>query len=74
MRQTMALVGLALAALGLGLGIALVDASPGWDDTGISAAALVVVCFILGAVSPRRPWLWAVAVGLWIPLLTFAAA
>jgi hypothetical protein len=61
-----------LAALGLGLGIALVDASPGWDDTGISAAALFVACFLLGAVRPRHPWLWAVAVGLWIPLLTFA--
>jgi len=69
-RKALTLVGLVLAALALGLGIALVDASPGWDDTGISAAALFAACFLLGAVKPRHPWLWAVAVGLWIPLLT----
>jgi len=69
-RQAVTLVGLVLAALALGLGIALVDARPGRDDTGISAVALFAACVLLGAVSPRHPWLWAVAVGLWIPVLT----
>jgi hypothetical protein len=64
--------GLVCAALALGLGIALVDTSPRWDDTGISAALLFVACFILGVVSPRHPWPWAVTVGLWIPALTLA--
>ena len=32
--------------------------------------ALFAACVLLGAVSPRHPWLWAVAVGLWIPVLT----
>jgi hypothetical protein len=54
-------------ALTLGLGSALVDASPGWDDPGVSAVTLFAACFLLGVVSPRQPWLWAVAVGGWIP-------
>jgi hypothetical protein len=53
-------------ALTLGLGIALVDASPGWDDTGVSAVTLFAACFLLGVVSPQQPWLWAEAVGGWI--------
>jgi hypothetical protein len=39
-------------ALVLGLLIALVDSSPGWDDTGISAAVVFASCGILGAVHP----------------------
>ena len=56
-------------ALVVGLLIALVDASPGWDDTGISALAVVSSCGFLGIVHPARPWQWALAVGLWIPAL-----
>ena len=55
-------------ALGLGLWITWFDSRPNWDDTGITAAAILIVCGLLGAWSPRRPWLWALAVGLWIPL------
>jgi hypothetical protein len=55
-------------ALSLGAAIAYVDSRPRWDDTGITAAALVLCSGILGAVGPSRPWLWALAVGLWIPL------
>src|SRR3954454_7423579 len=64
--------GLMLVALALGMGIALIDASPGWDDTGVSAAALFGVCALLGGVGPRQPWVWAVTVGLWIPVLSIA--
>ena len=56
-------------ALILGLLIALVDSSPGWDDTGVTAAAVFVCCGLLGALHPARPWLWALAVGAWIPAL-----
>jgi hypothetical protein len=56
----------------LGLSIALVDSSPGWDDTGISAAAVFASCALLGALSPARPWLSALMVGLWIPALGVA--
>src|SRR4051812_23909508 len=72
MRQTGTLVGFVLIALVLGWGIARIDASPGWDDTGISAAALFATCFLLGAISPRYPWLWTAAVGLWIPMFMIA--
>ncbi len=59
-------------ALVLGLLIAFVDSSPGWDDTGISAAAVFTSCGILGVVHPVRAWQWALAVGLWIPVLGIA--
>lgn len=54
-------------ALVLGLAIAYVDSSSGWDDTGVSAAAVVGVSGSLGLLYPARPWLWALAVGAWIP-------
>ncbi len=59
-------------AIFAGLAIALVDSSPGWDDTGISAAAVFASCSLLGAVYPARPWVWALLVGLWIPALGVA--
>ena len=61
-------------ALLLGLLIALADTSPGWDDTGISAVALLGGCALLGAVDPARPWRWALLVGLWIPVLNVAVS
>ena len=60
---------LLLVALALGLVVALVDLSPGWDDTGVSAAAVFVVAAVFGATRPSRAWLWALAVCLWIPVL-----
>jgi hypothetical protein len=61
-----------LIALMLGALIALVDASPGWDDTGVSAAMLLSASGLVGALHPARAWLWALAVGVWIPLLGIA--
>ena len=60
---------LLLGALALGLLLALVDASPGWDDTGVSAAGVLLAAAVFGAARPARAWLWALAVGLWIPVL-----
>ena len=65
------LVLLIVAAI-LGLGIGVVDSSPHWDDTGITVAALVAVTGSLGLVYPRGAWLWALAVGIWIPVLNIA--
>lgn len=61
---------LVLGAIGLGVLIALVDASPGWDDTGVTALALVAVCGLLSVADPTRPWRWSALVGLWIPALS----
>jgi hypothetical protein len=63
---------LRLLALMLGTLISLVDSSPGWDDTGVSAAMVLTASGLLGALHPERAWVWALAVGSWIPLLGIA--
>jgi hypothetical protein len=65
---------LMLLALVVGLAIAYVDSRPGWDDTGVTAAALFASCGLCGALQPNRPWVWAFAIGLWVPLLGIALA
>jgi hypothetical protein len=55
-------------ALLAGLFSAYVDALPKWDDTGILAGGLLLVSGLLTLLGHRRPWLIALAVGLWIPL------
>jgi len=57
------------AAIGLGLLITYVDSRPNWDDTGITAIAVLISCGLLGVLEPKRAWLWALCVGIWIPLL-----
>jgi hypothetical protein len=61
---------LLVAAIALGLLIAFIDSSPGWDDTGISAGMIFLASALFGAISPERAWLWALAVGSWIPFLS----
>ena len=51
-----------------GLAIRWVDSSPGWDDTGVTAFALLATAGILALLAPRRVWLLALGVGVWIPL------
>ena len=46
-----------------GVAIGYMDSRPTWDDTGITAAAIFIVCGILGAVSPGRAWVWALVFG-----------
>jgi hypothetical protein len=52
---------LSAAALCAGLGIAWVDSRPGWDDTGVTAGALLIVA-ALAAFARVPPWLAAVLV------------
>jgi len=59
---------LLVCALVSGLLIAYVDSRPTWDDTGITVFALLVTSGIIGLLVQRRPWLYALAIGLWIPL------
>jgi len=61
---------LAIIAAALGVAIALVDAKPNWDDTGITAGVLLVTAFIVSAIADRRPWLWGLLVGVWVPAIT----
>jgi uncharacterized membrane protein len=60
---------LLLVAVSVGAAITWLDQSPGWDDTGISAMLVLISCGLLGVILPKRPYLWALAVGLWIPIL-----
>ena len=59
------LLGVAVAA---GLSIAFIDSRPNWDDTAIIVFALLVAGGILGLLIKRRPWLYALALGVWLPL------
>ena len=57
-----------VAALVKGLAITFVDSRPAWHDTGISAFALPAAGVLIGLMVRRRPWLYALALGIWIPL------
>jgi hypothetical protein len=64
-------IALVVAAIG-GLAIAWIDAGPGWDDTGITAGLLVIGAGLAAGISGRRPWLWALLVGLPTPFVELA--
>lgn len=51
-------------ALGLGLAIAWMDSRPHWDDSGITAGALLLSAGAIALISGRRPWLVGLLVGL----------
>jgi hypothetical protein len=59
---------LAAAAVVCGVIIAFVDSRPTWDDTGITVFGLLAVSGLLGMLGPKRPWLWALLLGVWMPL------
>ena len=58
----------AVVAIGLGLAIAWMDSRPGFDATAITAGSLLVTGGIAAFISRRRPWLWALAAGAWVPV------
>lgn len=65
---------LVCAALFAGVVIGVVDSSPGWDSTGITAVTLLVVTAVVAWLGRDRPWLWALLVGLPTPILSLARA
>ena len=65
--RTVWLTAIALAFGGL---VTYVDSRPTWDDTGVTAGTLLVISGMFGFVEPRHPSLWALALGVWIPLLS----
>lgn len=58
-------------ASGLGIVIAVQDqAAPFGDDSAQFTVFLwLVSSSLLGFCMPRRPWLWAVTIGPWLPLM-----
>jgi hypothetical protein len=59
---------LLVVGLVLGLFLAYLDSLPHWDDTGILVGGLLLGSGLLALLGYRRPWLLALAVGIWIPL------
>ena len=57
-----------LFACVFGIGIAWIDAQPSWDDSGISAFMILLVSMLAAYMAKRKPWLIALAVGVWIPI------
>ncbi|MCX6173677.1 MAG: hypothetical protein NTZ27_02870 [Ignavibacteriales bacterium] len=55
-------------SISLGLLITWIDSRPNWDDTGITAVAIFSVSAFFGFIMRNHPWVWALTVGLWIPL------
>ena len=55
------------ASNALGLFFAYVDSRPTWDDTGVLACGIALAAAIFGALGPRKPWLWALGIGIWMP-------
>lgn len=62
-----------IAATAIGVAIAAIDSRPGYDATGVTAGLLVVTAAAFSAVAGSRPWLWAILVGIWTPLLEIPA-
>jgi len=65
---------LALVAGVIGLTLGYLDSRPSWDDSGITAALLLLTSALVAALSGRRPWLWALLIGIWIPLFEVRGA
>jgi hypothetical protein len=58
-----------VVAIAAGIGVAVIDSSPGWDSTGITAGLLLIGGGVAAAIGRDRPWLWALLVGLPTPIL-----
>jgi hypothetical protein len=60
---------LAVAVTLAGMAIAYVDTRPRFDDTGVIVAAVTLLAALAALLGRRRPWLWALLSGIWVPLL-----
>ncbi len=57
-----------ILAILAGLFFAYLDSRPSWDDTGVLIFGILLTTGILSALSGEYPWLFVLAVGVWIPL------
>jgi hypothetical protein len=64
MKQKLLLV----AAVFFGLFVSFVDSRPTWNDTGITVMALLIGSGVIGLLTEKRPWLFGLAIGVWLPL------
>lgn len=61
-----------IGAVAAGASIAWMDTRPHWDDAGITAVTVFLASAVCGVIRPTRAWLWALAIGLWIPMANVA--
>jgi hypothetical protein len=61
--------GVLILAVLIGLLLAWLDTRLNWDDTAVMVGLIFLVTAFLGAFAPGRAWVWALAVGGWIPLV-----
>jgi len=59
------LLGFAVLA---GLFSMYVDSRPNWDDTGVLVLGILIASGLITLLGHRRPWLIALAIGIWIPI------
>ena len=59
---------LLIIAIVLGMLIGFIDSRPHWDDTDITVGMILIASAVLGFVRPQRVWIWALSVGIWIPI------
>lgn len=55
-------------AIVTGLAIAWIDSRPTWDDTGITVFMILFLAMLFGFLGSVKPWLFALAVSIWVPL------
>jgi hypothetical protein len=73
-RRSVPLTGLALCAALAGAVVAYVDSRPGYDAAGLTVFSLVGLSAVVAFVGRRRPWLWALLIGLPTPLVEVASS
>ena len=54
---------LLLLACVIGFFLGKLDTSKNWNDTGITAGAILLSSFLLGALMTNFAWLWAIIIG-----------
>ena len=65
---------LAVAAAAIGAVVGYVDSRPTWDDTGITVSLILLTSAMVAGLSGRRPWLWALLIGAWVPLFEISGS
>jgi hypothetical protein len=57
-----------LVSVAAGLVLTFIDTRPNWDDTGVFVIALLIASGLVGLLVQKKPWLYALAIGIWLPL------
>jgi hypothetical protein len=60
---------LLVVTLVIGFVIGWIDSGPTWDDTGITVSVVFGTALVAGILMRRFAWVWALAIGIWTPML-----